>query len=262
MTVKKLTTLLFLTVISFISCEKIEPNENNLFKGKGSTLISKEDSTNYYFELRNIKTKYDVKTGEKQCKNYRVNMIASNEFYTYGLGLKNCLSNLLGIPEKDISYQNTDFDKFIFELNYKVKNNLERIDKNLVSTKILEKYNFELKTDSAIVRAYNLKIIDSLKLENSISKNKIGESNTRMSNYEAELNGISLKHLANFLNLNSPIYHFCSEIDSESFYDFKIKPKSNIKHLNEDLEEKYGLNFKADSLKIKRIIIKTAANKV
>jgi len=259
-------TLIAIVILLFnltSSCEKISPNKNNAFRGKGSSLIETENSTSYFYEFREVNTKIDLKTGEKQCKNYGISDISPNEIYVYGLDLKQSLSNILGIPEKDIFYQDPDFDKYSFELNYRMKNNLNYINRDTVVNKILNIYNLNLKTDSTTVQAYNLIILDSLKLKNNISKNKIGESSSKMNNYETDLKGVSLKYFSDYLNMHNPNYHFFSTTETSSFYDFKVISKSNIDLLNKKLEEKYGLIYKKDSIKIKRItIIKKAANKV
>ncbi len=221
-----------------------------------------EDSTNYYFEMREVNTKFDVNTGEKQCNGYGMGYARSDEVYTYGLNVTNALSIILDIPRKDIILKNKEFEKQYFEFNYKSKNGLGKIDKNVAINKILDKYNLKLQSDSITVKAFNLKVLDSFKLKNHLSKNKIGEYSYKYKNFETELKGVTLKHFADYLNKQSPLYHFFSETEIDNSYDFKIIPNSNIDHLNKTLEEKYGLIFEKDSLKIKKITIKTAANTV
>jgi hypothetical protein len=260
---KTIILIIISSIFLINSCQKISPNKNNSFRGKGSTLIEIEDSPSYYYELREINTKIDLKSGKEQCQNYGMIRQDSKEIYSYGLNTKLYLSNLLNIPEKDIFYQDEDISKYCFELNYKIKNNSELINKDIVINKVLNNYKLKLQTDSIVVQAYNLKIIDSIKLKNSLSKNKIGEYSYTSKNFETEFKGATLKHLADYLNKHNPSNHFFSDqTNINSVYDFKIIPRSNIKYLNEVLKKKYGLIFENDSLKIKRVIIKTAANTV
>ena len=257
--------IVIIILITFIlnSCEQISPNKNNSFRGKGSTLITVEDSLNHYYEFREVNTKIDIKSGKEQCKNYGLISKNLNEVYSYGLNIKLFLSNMLSIPEKDISYQDENINEYSFELNYKMKNNFDLINTEIIINKVLDNYNLKLETDSIIVEAYNIKIGDSTKLNNNIYKNKIEKRSYTTKGFETDFKGITIKQLSNYLNMSNNLYHFYSEIESNSFYNFKITAKSNIKSLNQVLKEKYGLILIKDSLKIKKVVIKkTAANTV